>query len=60
MMTKQPNGYQTIKINEGTRQKIKLLALLNGETMLELIDRLVTQEEERIGDRTASDNLRTV
>lgn len=43
-MTAEPT--QTIKIHAATRHRIKLLAVRNNETMMQLIDRLVRQEEE--------------
>ena len=51
-MAKQQSGYQTIKINKETRYRLKLLAARNEETMLELIDRLVAQEEERLAQES--------
>lgn len=54
--------YITIKINKDTRQRLKLLAVRNEETILELIDRLVEQEEKRV-EHAASDtklHIRTV
>ena len=37
----------TIKIHKSTRQRLKLLAVHSGETMMDLIDRLAKQEEEK-------------
>ena len=37
----------TIKIHKSTRQRLKLLAVHSGETMMDLIDRLAKQEENQ-------------
>lgn len=37
--------YQTIKIRKNTHRALKVLAAKTGESMLDLIDRLVKQEE---------------
>lgn len=39
--------YQTIKILRETHRLLKVLAAKTGESMLDLIDRLAKQEEQR-------------
>ncbi len=43
--------YTTIKINKTTRRKLKLLALRNDCTMIEMMDKLVEQEEKKDNER---------
>lgn len=38
----------TIKINEETRKKLKLLAALLDKTMIEVLDQLVTEALEKL------------
>jgi hypothetical protein len=40
---------RTIKIWAATYRRLKVLAAINGETLVELIDRLASQEEQKIG-----------
>jgi len=42
------NEYQTIKIWLSTYKRLKLLAALTGEKILNLIDRLVEEELKRV------------
>lgn len=39
---------RTIKIYEKTHPTLRLLAAMTGETMMDLVDRLVREEKERI------------
>lgn len=41
------NETRTIKIWVATYRRLKVLAALSGETLVELIDRLVSQEEQK-------------
>jgi hypothetical protein len=38
---------QTIKIRRSTHRQIKILAAQNGETMMDFLDRLVTEAAKR-------------
>lgn len=40
--------YTTIKIKAETRPKLKILAAKTGESMIDLIDRLVEEETRRV------------
>lgn len=48
--------YITIKINKDTRQRLKMLAVRNDESLVELIDRMVEQEETKMETRNLTDN----
>lgn len=39
--------YITIKVHRDTRQRLKMLAVRNDESLVELINRMVNQEEKR-------------
>lgn len=41
------NETRTIKVWAATYRRLKMLAALSGETLVELIERLVTQEEQK-------------
>lgn len=51
---------RTIKIYEKTHPKLRLLAAMTGETMMDLVDRLIQEEKNRIGNRTTDNDLRTM
>jgi predicted HicB family RNase H-like nuclease len=43
--------YTTIRIKAETHPKLRLLAALTGESMIDLIDRLIQEETKRIKDK---------
>lgn len=51
---------RTIKIYERTHPPLRLLAAMTGETMMDLIDRLVKEEEQRIDKGKTGGNLRSL
>lgn len=46
--------YRTIKVRPATYRALKVLAAKQGGTMLDLIDRLVEQEQQRDAQETTS------
>lgn len=47
----EPKEYRMLRIETDTHRKLRIVAALTGESMLTLIDRLVTEEEERLSDK---------
>lgn len=58
--TKQPEDYQTIKIDKATYRRIKILTAITGEEIRELVDRLVVEEADRRGVGEALKTLETI
>jgi hypothetical protein len=50
-------NYITLRVRKGTQRKLKVLSALLGESMLDTLERLVTQELERVqqGEANATD-----
>jgi hypothetical protein len=46
-----PPGYQTIRIWTRTLRSLRLIAALTGERMVQVLDRLVTEELRRVQER---------
>ncbi|WP_220197612.1 hypothetical protein [Ktedonospora formicarum] len=42
------NEYSNLRIRKDTQRKLKLVAALSEESMLDVLDRLVSQELERL------------
>lgn len=55
-----PKEYRMIRVSPDTHRKLRILAAHAEESIIDLIDRLVTQEQERINDQPASIHIRFV
>jgi hypothetical protein len=49
--TDAPPDYQTIRIWTRTLRSLRLLAALTGERMVQVLDRLITEELRRVQER---------
>ena len=47
-MKHKTDEYQTIRIWQRTQRRLKLLSALTGESIVQVIDRLTEQEEQRL------------
>lgn len=50
-MKTQPPEYTTIRIWTRTLRALRLIAALTGESMVQVLDRIVTEELKRVKDR---------
>ena len=46
-----PPDYQTIRIWTRTLRSLRLIAALTGERMVQVLDRLITEEVRRVQER---------
>lgn len=54
----EPKEYRMLRLNKEVHRKLRILAAQTGESMLALVDRLVTEEQQRLNENPNDQHVR--